>query len=386
MGGGILQQTVQDHFLRRALIVIGLVTAVILLILFAWQILDILVLLFAGVLLSVLFTSLSGWVRERTPLSHRQSLAVVALFTLAVLITAGWLAAPNLVEQSNQLGQNLQESIERLQTTLEGQSWAQPILDRLPNVEEMGMGSSTGAIFTQISNLFSRTFNMFTNIVVILFLGFYLAFEPDMYANGIIKLVPKGKRRRAGELLDEIAYTLRWWLAGRFASMALVGILSMIGLYLLGVPLAFILGVLTGILAFIPIVGPALALIPPTLIAFTNSPSQALYVLLLYIGIQGIESYLITPLIQRKTVALPPALLILSQVIFGLFFNFIGIAIAAPVAAMLIVATKMLYVNDVLGDQDVDLLKENPDPHFAASRRSDERAKGKQTQVSVSQS
>ena len=361
------QQTLSDNFLRRSLTVIGLVTAVTLLIIFAWQIVDILVLLFAGILLSVLFTSLSGWVRERTPLTHRQALGVVTLLLLAVLVVGGWLAAPNLVEQSEQLGSNLQESLASVQTTLEGQSWAEPILNRLPDAEQLG--NSSGAIFSQISSLFSRTFSMFTNMVVILFVGFYLAFEPDLYANGVLKLIPKGQRRRAGELLDEIAYTLRWWLAGRFASMFLVGVLSVIGLLVLGVPLAFILGVLTGVLAFVPIIGPALALIPPMLVAFTNSPTQALYVFLLYMGIQGVESYLITPLIQRKTVALPPVLLILSQVIFGLFFNFIGIAIAAPVAAMLIVITKMLYINDVLGDHDIELLKENPEAHFAASQQ-----------------
>ncbi len=364
---GSSQQSLRDNFVKHTLIVIGLVTAVTLLLILAWQIIDVFVLLFAGILLGVLLTSLSGWVREHTPLSHRQALAVITLLLVVLLVAVGSFAVPNLVTQSEQLGRNLQESINDLQTTLEGQSWAQPILNLLPDPEQLS--NSSGAIFSQISSLFSRTFNMFTNLVVILFVGFYLAFEPDLYANGVIKLVPKGQRQRAGELLDEIAYTLRWWLAGRFASMFLVGVLSVVGLALLGVPLAFILGVLTGALAFIPIIGPVLGVIPPMLIAFTNSPAQALYVFLLYTGIQVVESYFITPLIQRKTVALPPVLLIISQVIFGVFFNFIGVAIAAPVSATLIVATKILYVKDVLGDHEIELLKENPEPHFAASQK-----------------
>jgi predicted PurR-regulated permease PerM len=357
-----LQQTLRDNFIQRTLIVIGLVTAVTLLLFFAWKIADILVLLFAGILLGVFLTSLSGWIRQHTPLSHRQALGITTLLLIGLLVAVGWFAAPNLVAQSEQLSSNLVESIDSVQSTLADQSWAQPILNRLPSAEEIG--TSSGSFFNQISNLFSRTFNMFTNIVVILFLGFYLAFEPDVYANGFIKLVPMSYRHRAGEVLDEVAYTLRWWLAGRLASMLIVGVLSMVGLFLLGIPLAFILGVLTGLLAFIPIIGPALALIPPVLIAFTNSPTQALYVVLLYMGIQIIESYFITPLIQRKTVSLPPVLLIISQVIFGVYFNLMGTAIAAPVAAMLMTLTKMLYVKDVLGDGNIKLLKEKPEAHF----------------------
>ncbi len=360
-----LQQTLHDNFLKRTLIVIGLVTAVTLLVLFAWHIVDILVLLFAGILFSVFLTSVSGWIRQHTPLSHRQSLAVTTLVLLLLVVAVGWFAVPNLVDQSEKLGSNLQDSIGSLQSTLADQAWAQPLLNRLPSTEEFSSLSSN--FFSQLSTFFSRTFSMFTNIVVILFLGFYLAVEPDLYANGLIRLFPLGHRRRAGEVLDEVAYTLRWWLIGTLASMFVIGLLSVIGLTVLGVPLAFILGVLTGLLTFVPIIGPALALIPPLLIAFTNSPTQALYVLLLYLGIQIIESYFITPLIQRKTVSLPPALLIMSQVIFGVSFNFIGIAIAAPMAAMVMTLVKMLYVQDTLGDTEVKLLKEEPEAHFEAS-------------------
>ncbi|MCB8988775.1 MAG: AI-2E family transporter [Ardenticatenaceae bacterium] len=220
---------------------------------------------------------------------------------------------------------------------------------------------------SRVSGVFSRTFGLFLNAVVILFIGLYLAFEPDKYVNGFIKLLPQASRRRAGVVLDEVAYTLRWWLVGRFASMTVIGVLSVIGLLLLGIPLAFILGVVAGLLTFIPIIGPALALIPATLVAFTVSPQKALYVFLLYMGIQVLESYFITPIIQRKAVALPPVLLIMSQVVLGLFLGLTGIAVAAPFAALLLVLTKMLYVQDVLGDDSTKLLKEDPRPHFAAA-------------------
>ena len=354
-----------DGFLRKALGVIGLVTAVALLLILLWQIADILVILFAGILLGVLLTGSSGWIREHSPLSHRQALGVTMLGLLLLLGLGGALAAPSLVEQGQQLGSNLEESVSSLETTLSNQAWAQPLLNRLPDPQQLG--SSMSDLMNQVSGVFSRTFNMLTNVVVILFVGFYLAYAPDKYANGLIRLTPPNYRHRAGEVLDEIAYTLRWWLIGRLASMVIVGVLSVIGLFVLGIPLAFILGVLAGLLAFIPIVGPALALIFPVLVAFTISPTQALYVFLLYMGIQIVESYFITPVIQQRTVDLPPVLLIISQVLFSYFFSFVGLAVAAPFAAMMLTATKMLYLEDFLGD-DPKLLKDNPDAHFAASR------------------
>lgn len=358
-------QMEKGSFARKALIVTGLVTAVALLVFFMWQVLDILVVLFAGILLGVLLTSISGWLRQHTPLSHRQALGVTVVTLLLLLGLGGWLAAPSLVEQGQQLGDNLEKSFDSLEETLSNQAWAQPILNRLPDTDELG--SSIPNPMGQISSVFSRTFNMVTNVVVILIVGFYLAFAPDLYANGLIKLMPQSYRHRTGEVLDGIAYTLRWWLAGRLASMVIVGVMSVIGLLILGIPLAFILGVLTGLLAFVPIIGPTLALILPMLIAFTISPAQAIYVFLLYIGIQFVESYLITPVIQQRTVALPPVVLIISQMIFSVLFSFLGLAVAAPFAAMMLTATKMIYLEDILGD-DPELLKDDPDAHFAASK------------------
>lgn len=355
-----------DTFTRRAAVVVGLVTAVVLLILFAWQIIDVLLLFFSGIVLAVFLTGVSGWIRQRTPLSHRQSLALTLLTLLGTAVLFGWVAAPSLIEQGEQLGTDLMESANQVQATLENQSWAQPFLNNLPDLEQLS--DPANGILGRLSSLFSRTFNTFTDLIVILFIGLFLALDPDMYANGLIRLIPLRFRYRAGEVLNESAHTLRWWLLGRLASMIIVGVLSVIGLWLLNIPLAFILGALTGLLAFVPIVGPAIALIPPMLIAFSISPMQSLYVFLLYMGIQAVESYLITPMIQQRAVSLPPVVLILSQVIFGLFFNFFGLAVAAPFAAVLLVVTKMIYVNDILGDPDVELATESSSPPFKASQ------------------
>jgi predicted PurR-regulated permease PerM len=361
------QPDISDTFVRKVMIVIGLLVAVTLVVLLIWQTLDIFMLLFAAILLAVCLTGISGWIRERTPLSHHWALALVTLLLLAGVGLFSILAAPSLIEQGEQLGSSLQTAIDSLQADLFQEERIQPLGDWL--LESQELGTTFGSLINQVSGFFSRTFGVFVNVIVILFIGFYLAFEPDVYANGFIKLFPTGYRRRVGEVLDEVAYVLRWWLIGRLGTMVIVGTMSMVGLFLLGIPLAFFMGILTGILAFIPVIGALLAFILPVLIAFTIGPTQAFYVFLLYLAIEIIEGYLITPVIQRKAVALPPVLLIFLQVIFGLFFDLIGLLIAAPAAAVLMVLTKMLYVGDVLGDYDTELLKGSRIPMSSESRQ-----------------
>lgn len=146
-----------------------------------------------------------------------------------------------------------------------------------------------------------------------------------------------------------------WWLIGRLLSMLIVGITVTISLWLLGIPLALTLGLLAALLDFIPNLGPTLATVPAVLLALMQSPTQAVYVLLIYIVIQQAESYLLTPIVQHRTVSLPPALTIIAQVILGVLFGVMGLILASPLAAVVLVLIKMLYVEDVLGDTIEDL-------------------------------
>jgi predicted PurR-regulated permease PerM len=221
--------------------------------------------------------------------------------------------------------------------------------------------SSQQDLLSQVTGLFSRTLNAITNFVLILFIGLYLAVTPDLYVGGLVGLVPVGRRSRARQVIQAAGHTLRWWLVGRIFSMIVIGVLSVLGLWLIGVPLALVLGLLAGLLGFIPILGPILALVPPLLLALSNSPQQALYVVLLYGGIQIVESYFLTPMVQQRAVSLPPVLTISSQLILGLLFGFMGIAMAPPLAAMGMVLVQMLYVEDTLGDQLVDVMGESDD-------------------------
>jgi predicted PurR-regulated permease PerM len=162
--------------------------------------------------------------------------------------------------------------------------------------------------------------------------------------------VPPRRRGRAREVLDELGTTLARWLMGKAVSMLAAGIMTAVGLSLLGIPLALILGIIAGLLDFIPYVGPLMAGVPALLIAFSASPEQALYVALLFGGIQLVQGYLLEPMIDQRTVSLPPALTIAMQVMFGAVFGMAGVALATPLTAVLIVLVVMLYVQDMLGD------------------------------------
>jgi predicted PurR-regulated permease PerM len=157
------------------------------------------------------------------------------------------------------------------------------------------------------------------------------------------------------EILNTIGEALKWWLIGRLVAMLILGLLVGIGLALLRVPLALSLGMITGLVSFVPIIGSVLAIIPAGLIALSQGPLKLLYVLFLYAGAQGVETYLLTPLVQRRTALMAPALALLLQLLMGILIGPLGIALAYPLAVVGQVLIKKLYLEDVLGES-VDIV------------------------------
>jgi predicted PurR-regulated permease PerM len=191
---------------------------------------------------------------------------------------------------------------------------------------------------------------MLGSVLIFLFLGLYLAIDPDVYRRGLLRLVPLPKRPRVQDILDEIGHILGRWLVGRIFSMLVVGGITMLGLWLLQVPLPLALGLLAALGELVPNFGPLLAFIPALLLAFTDNSSHALGVLGLYLAVQGLESYVLTPLVERRAVSLPPALTITAQVLLGLLAGGLGLVLAAPLTATAMILVQRLYVEDVLHD------------------------------------
>jgi predicted PurR-regulated permease PerM len=203
----------------------------------------------------------------------------------------------------------------------------------------------------------SSTFGIIGNVAVVLGVGLFLAMNPSLYAQGIVNLVPFSRRPRTAAILSEVGIQLQWWFVGQLCSMISIGLLTFVGLSILHVPMAVTLGIIAGLMNFIPNFGPILAAAPAVLVAFAPhgdqtqlNPALAGWVILLYICIQLLEGWVITPFFQQRAVELPPALIIISQVVFGLLLGPIGLILATPILATIIVLVRMMYMEDVLGD------------------------------------
>lgn len=187
--------------------------------------------------------------------------------------------------------------------------------------------------------------------MLVLFTGLYLAAQPGLYRSGVILLFPKAVHDRVGETLDTMANALRQWLVGQLIAMAVVGMLTGLGLWLLGLPSALTLALIAALLEFIPLVGPIVSAVPAVLLAFTLGWSMVLSVALLYLAVQQVEGNLLIPLLQKRMVSLLPALTLVAVVVLGLLFGRPGVLFATPLTVVLLVGIKMLYVEDVLGEQ-----------------------------------
>ena len=190
-------------------------------------------------------------------------------------------------------------------------------------------------------------------ILLIIFLSIYIAADPDLYHAGLMKLFPRPRRKRAGEVLSAIAAVLRRWLITQLIAMTTIGVVTTIVLLALGVKAAFALGLLAGLFEFIPTVGPILSAVPAVAMGFLDSPEKAVFVAVAFFLIQFMENHLLIPLLMKGGVDVPPALTILSQALMALLFGFLGLMVAVPLLAATLVAVKMLYVESVVGERDL---------------------------------
>lgn len=334
-------------FARRVLIAVGITMTVVALLMLLWYAVDILLLIFAGILLAVLLRAPADWLARHTPLSGGLSLVVVILALGLLLFAGGRLLAPSASAQFEKLAANLPQSAAKLQQQVSDTPWGSRLMNEAASIR---WSPRSANILGKITGAVSTFFGALADLAIIGFIGLYLAAQPDPYINGLVRLVPVGGRPRAREVIASIGSSLQWWLIGKLFSMTIIGILTGVGLWWLGIPLALALALVAGLLSFVPYLGPILAAVPAVLLAFTQGTQQALYVALLYLGVQIVESYLLTPLVQQQSISLPAAAILFAQVLLGILVGGMGVVLATPLAAAILVAVKMLYIEDVLGD------------------------------------
>jgi len=326
-------------FTYRALIFVGIVALVVL----AWRLADVLIIVFGGIILAATLRALTNFTVRHTPLSDHLALAVVILLLVALIAFAVWLVGAQVSTQLQELFKLLPDAVGRTRAWLEGLPIGKQLLNFMASAKEEGSGSLSG-----VAKVASGTFSALTDALVMIFLGLYLAADPDLYRRGVLHLVPVGGRKRALLALDASGEALRKWLMGQLAAMVAVGCLTFAGLSLLGIPLASALALIALMLEFIPFIGPILSGVPAVLVAFTVGPTEAFYVVLLYLAIHQIEGNVIMPIVQKWAVKLAPALGIVAIVMFGLLFGLPGVLFAVPLMVVVIALVKTLYVDGAL--------------------------------------
>jgi predicted PurR-regulated permease PerM len=311
---------------------------------------QVLLLAFAGVLLAILLRCAALVIAARTRFGPGWALAGVLITTALSMGCAAWLLAPEVISQGRQLTDQIPRSWQSLQDRLEGMVGGR-VLDQVSDQVSSPNGSAIQDLIAQALSLLSTTLGAIGSAIVIFFIGLYLAIDPATYRDGLVRLIAPHRRDRARDVLFKVGDTLLWWLIGKLASMTVVGALTFVGLWFLEIPLALTLALIACALTFIPNFGPILSAAPAVLLALGESASQASWVVGLYLAVQTVESYLITPLIQQRTVSLPPALTLTAQILAGVLAGVAGLALATPLTAAAVVLVRELYVEDVLEER-----------------------------------
>lgn len=305
--------------------------------------------IFGGLLFAIMFNSVAKWVRARTGMPYGVSLALSVVVPTLLLGVAIAFGASAMADQASELGKRIPEAARQLEDSLRQWRLTHQLLEQKERIRSLLPEGSEAA--GALGGFFSSSFGALGNLVIALVVGLFLAIDPPMYVNGLMHLVPVGKRDRAREVLNAVGSSLRSWLAAKLAAMLVIGAMTTIGLWLMSIDLALVLGIVAALLSFIPNFGPIIALVPAALIGLLDGPEKMLYVVILYMGIQALESYVLTPILQQRMVDLPPALTIVVQVLLGVVAGAMGLIFAAPLTAAGMVMIQKWYVQDVLGDR-----------------------------------
>lgn len=322
-----------------------------------WKWSNVLLLGFGAILIAIALRAGAAFLNRRAGLGFKPGVLLSAL--AAILVIAGivaW-AGPSISDQFRQLIGSLPDAWDQVEAWLGESSFGQFLERRIENAQEGGEGAQgTGipSVFSYLTGTLTTVFGGVANVVLLVTVAIFLALDAPMYRGGALRLVPPSYRARAGRIADELARALARWMGGQALDMVLVALVTGLGLWLLGVPLALVLGLIAGLTNIIPVVGPFLSGVPAVLFALTQGFDMAIYVALLFVFVQQIEGNLLMPLIQRFAADLPPALTVLAILAFGSLFGFAGIVLATPLLLVSIILVKRIYVEDVLGDQQGD--------------------------------
>ena len=318
------------------------VTTVLLLVVYVLR--DVLLLAFAAILIACVLRRASVFVGRTIHIGPRWGLLPVVLALVALLGTLFWWRGADVATEAANLAMQVRDQVERLWQVTQGNSWASALIEPVRKATTSIMGGIGG----YLTGFASSTLGISGSLLLVTATALFLAISPEQYRAGMLRLLPIPWRDRGDTILGELGRTLQLWFLGQLVDMAAVTLLIGAGLYALDVPLALTLALFAGLLNFIPFIGALVGAVPAVLLALAQSPQQAALVAGLFLAVQMLEGNVLAPIIQRRTVALPPALTIFSQTILGTLFGPLGLILATPVMAAALVLVRMGYVESML--------------------------------------
>ncbi|HJP69638.1 MAG TPA: AI-2E family transporter [Sphingomicrobium sp.] len=325
-------------FVRRVLITISIVAGALLL----WHLREVLVLLFGAILVATIFRAIAAPMHKYLHLPERLAVALAVLLIVALIGGTIALIGTQVSAESQVIADLLPKAARIVDARLSSIGLDHPV------EQLMGKSGPGLLIGSNLRGFVSSASLGIASFLILFFGGVFLAAQPKLYGIGFIKLIPSARRRVIADAMEDSARALRLWLKGQLWAMILIFLMTWLGLQFIGVPSALVLGLISGVLEFIPYAGAIASAIPAILVGLAQGPEVAVAVVALYVIVHHVEAYLIQPVIQQFAVEIPAVITLFCLLAFGLLFGLIGILLAAPLAVVSYVLIKRLYVIEAL--------------------------------------
>ncbi len=336
-----------SKYSSKVLITVGIVIIFFIIISLLYNIPHLLLLLFISILIAVFLDGTANYLHKKTKISRPWGIFIVIVLIIGLIGISGYLMGPPVYKQMSKLAESIPQSINSIESSLRESKVGRFILSGMPDFS----GKDNGKTFELFTGAFSSVLGGLVDALLVLVLGIYLGIKPSLYIDNLILLLPQKRRERAHEITWKLGHALRYWLLGRFIVMVSMTILTIGGLYAIGMPLPFALGLITGVLAFVPYLGAFAAFVPVILVALSESPTLAVYASIVYLVLHNIEGYVLTPIIQEHVVSIPPGFLIIMQIMMFILFGPLGVLIATPLGVVIVVLVQTTYIEDILEDR-----------------------------------
>ena len=333
-------QNNEISFRKKVWIAVG-ITSLMVVFLFVFQILfSVLLLILAGALIALYFYGVAGIFERKFHCSSRAAIILSVIINLLVLAGTIWFVGARIQSQTSELAQTLPATIEKVKVQLESTTLGNQLLQQFNS-----SGDSTKTL-SIVKRFFSSSFGILSDIYIVALIAIFFIVSPMIYINGMVKILPVKAKQKGADIIHKIGAILKKWLKAEIFGMIFIGVLTAVGLVIMGKPMELPLSIIADLLNVIPNFGPLIALIPGVLIGLLQSTTTAIIIACMYTFIQIIQTAVSQPLLQKKMMNISPGLVLIAQVAFGLLAGFWGVLLATPLMAILIILVQELYIKE----------------------------------------